>query len=201
MSDLNMVFYRDSTLHASTPHDVGVNPATLLIISCDVVDIRLWLLYNKQSIILLQVHVVWYTVDVGIPKTVYARSTGEGRCSCGGHRAPTTRDFQPVAVVNAVLQRPSKYRNPPTGTDQLRPTARGVPRTCLPLPVGVYQSIIILLLSSSIFFFLHHYKNAGTLYSYMQYGQCVECIIIIVVVILLPYDLYDENIVITNNKQ
>ncbi|KAL4123123.1 hypothetical protein QTP88_015353 [Uroleucon formosanum] len=57
------------------------------------------------------VRVVWYTVDASTQKTAYAGSAGEGRCSCGGHRAPTTREASSMAELAAlaVLHRLSKF--------------------------------------------------------------------------------------------
>jgi len=93
----------------------------------------------------------------------HTRSAAEGRCSCDGHRARTTRD-----VKSAVLQRPS--RTPPTGPDRLRPTAHRVPRTSLPLVSSTakyYNYNIIIIINIH-----HHCNNTGILYSCVVWIVC-----------------------------
>lgn len=110
-------------------------------------------------VLLLPVRVVWYTVDATIPKTTYSGSAGEGHCSCGGHRAPTTREAS-SAAAEAVPHRPSKQvelaRPGPIESD--RPPA-GCHCPLVSKYIPEYNIIIIIIIIN----IHHHCNNAGTL--------------------------------------
>lgn len=78
----------------------------------------------------------------------YARSAAEGRCSCGGHRARTTRDVKSAAAPES--DTPDRPR--PTPTD--RPWGTSVP--LVSSTAEYYDHNIIIIIN------IHHGRNNNT---------------------------------------